>query len=296
MGGSPHDAVDTDSKIPMRILFPLMFACLSITGSGIARDETVDSAADMIRSNFPDAPMYVLGELHGTREAPALAARLVESLLSDVPVTIALEVPVNEQAAVTAFMASDDHANAVSVLLGGAFWQRPRDRSDGRRSEAMRDLFLTLRHLYKHHHPKLKVALFDPGSADARDQRMAERLAALDEGRDDDRIVVLTGNHHARRVRLERARSNGQLIAPPQRMASYLRQDRIVTIEVAARRGTFWGCSGRCGQQTLRESPGAILNPVAELKILDGDRRAYDARLWLPRYTASPPVNPDGES
>ena len=78
--------------------------------------------------------LTLVGELHGTREAPAAMLALAEAASERGPVRVGLELPVEEQAHLDRFFGDGDRAQ----LLAGDFWSR--GLRDGRNSEAMADL------------------------------------------------------------------------------------------------------------------------------------------------------------
>ena len=82
-----------------------------------------------------DAPMILLGELHGLEGVPAFAIGLACRLgASGKPVVLALEIPRQEQERIDAFLASKGGATSEAALLTGAFWRR--EFQDGRSSLA----------------------------------------------------------------------------------------------------------------------------------------------------------------
>lgn len=108
-------------------------------------------------------PLLIVGELHGSDQAPALAAALVERLAQQAPVRLGLEIYAQEQARIDTYLASNGNAEARAALLAGEFWQRPREKSDGRRSRAMFALIEHLRVLQRGGAPVDVVAFDDVG-------------------------------------------------------------------------------------------------------------------------------------
>jgi len=250
----------------------------------------IESASNALLQRFPNAEVYVLGELHGTVESPALAATLTRRLLSEQPVTVTLEIPREEQPAIDAWLASDGADDARAALLGTPFWQVPRERSDGRRSAAMLELLDRLR-VMKGQYPALDVIAFDTRRApDMRsDAHLAESVRAIASRRADDRTVVLTGNYHAKRSAPSSVLVRGQPTAPPPPMLAYLPlAPAWVSVSVSARSGQFWACMPSCGVQDVRATAGAT-NVDEGVELLDASRD-YDATLMLPRITAAEPV------
>src|SRR5688572_25707746 len=79
--------------------------------------DPVASAIDAIARRHGDAPILILGELHGTHEAPAVLAGLVRTLAARGAVQVGLEIPAAEQPALDAWLTSDGAAVARRALL-----------------------------------------------------------------------------------------------------------------------------------------------------------------------------------
>jgi hypothetical protein len=85
------------------------------------------------------------GEIHGTREFPALAGEVARYCATvGIPLLLSLELPGEEQPALDQFLDTQD-ATARTKLLAGAFWSR--QRPDGGSRAAMAGLFDALRQL-----------------------------------------------------------------------------------------------------------------------------------------------------
>jgi hypothetical protein len=81
------------------------------------------------------ARAILVGEIHGTAQAPAFMGQLVCGLLkSGRPVILALERDGSEQAALNRYLASTGSAADVQALIGTGAWARP--FQDGRSSQA----------------------------------------------------------------------------------------------------------------------------------------------------------------
>jgi hypothetical protein len=258
-----------------------------------ADGDVIEAAAEAIAQRWPDARVLVLGELHGTQEAPALAAALARRLAGDGPLLLGVEIPQAEQDRLDAWLVSDGAPAARAALLAGEFWQRAPGRSDGRRSQAMLALLEALRRL-RSEHPGLRLLAFDrtdPGAT--RDASMAQVLRTAHAAAPAVRLLVLTGNYHARLRAPHSASVDGKPHTPPPPMAGLLDATGLVTIDVGARRGAFWACMRqRCGPHELQAWPAAEHEAArAELREQD-PRDGYHARLELPRYRVSPPVEP----
>lgn len=261
-----------------------------------AAGDPIDVAADAILQRHVAASVVVVGEMHGTREAPALVAALAGHMVESKPLTVALEIPAQEQTRIDAYLASDGSVAAQHELLGGAFWRRPHERSDGRRSEAIVGLIAQLRALHAAH-PTLRVLAFDDNTffdqERSRDALMADALRSAFLARPEARLLVLTGNYHARLDQPHQVKSGDRWIQPPPPMAGMLQDLGVVSIYLAARAGEYWGCRSPehpCGSLALRVPPGrgADDRQVSVIELPPGS--SFHQRVELPRFHASPPV------
>ena len=201
-----------------------------------------------------------VGELHGSNETPAAFGDLVcDALARGKRVTLALERPTSEQAALDGILTAKDLLAAKTVLLQQPEWK---DGMDGRASEAMLRLLISLRELRKSY-PDLAIVAFDApytGTADgARDEAMGRFLLAVGKTKPTDLILILVGNAHA-------------MQAPEfgyQPAAMYLPTKEILSLEVTDRGGESWtwlddGCGpskGGVGDKGGKKPRGIILDP-----------------------------------
>src|ERR1051326_1106924 len=80
--------------------------------------------------------VLLLGEMHGTEESPAFVDRAAcLAHKAGQPVTVALEIPVQEEPLISAYLSSQGGEKDRAALLRGSFWADP--YQDGRRSKAM---------------------------------------------------------------------------------------------------------------------------------------------------------------
>jgi len=154
--------------------------------------------ADQIWSR-PSLQWVWVGESHGSNETPAVFGDLVcEALARGRQVTVALERPTSEQPALQSILTSSDLASAEKELLNQPGW---RQIMDGRASEAMLRLLVSLRDLRKKY-PALQISAIDGPSYTAalgsRDEAMGLSVLSLAK-RPDDLVLILTGNIHAMR-------------------------------------------------------------------------------------------------
>lgn len=238
----------------------------------------------------------LVGDLHGTAEAPAFVRAVVCNLLrARRPVLLALEYPSREQPFIDQFLHA--HGNeAKRALLASPFWSRP--RQDGRSSRAMLDLLDWVRRQIDGGAP-VRVIAFDASSPltqagtaqtfDARDAAMADvlrrQLATLAAG---ELPVIFTGNVHARRTQ-----GLPFINAPPgaeqaQPLGYRLKDQGLLHLNIAYRGGTAWTCYAPdvCGAISLG-APGPAVHAFALRPSADP---AYDAQYFVGRLTASPPA------
>jgi hypothetical protein len=181
-----------------------------------------------------------IGELHGSNETPAAFRELVcDAIVRGKHVTVALERPTSEQGALDNILTAKDLAKARESLLQLPGWK---DVLDGRASEAMLRLLVSLRELHNLH-PDLKIVAFDApytGTAPgARDEALGHALLSLRPAKPNDLVLILTGNLHAMQ-----ASKRGYDLA-----AMYLPPKEILSLEVTDRGGESWteSTTGGCG-------------------------------------------------
>lgn len=274
----------------------------------------VREAAALVAASAPPNRIVVLGELHGTNEAPALAgelARIQGPGAGETPgsgVTLALEIHAVEQPRIDAFLESSGNDAARDALLSGPYWAVPTERSDGRRSVAMLAVLESVREM-RSADADLRVLAFDPGSAggDA-NTRNAQMAATLREAfaRDSDRrFVVLIGNYHARRAAPANVRGLMPGRLPPVPTMAHLANLPMLRVNVTAERGQFWACmNASCqpwpvGGRPARASPNEAANPPTptdamrrpRFQLTPQDTAVWDAELVMPEYSAAPPVD-----
>jgi hypothetical protein len=251
----------------------------------------IERAVQEIVRRHGTAAILVLGELHGTHEAPAVLAGLARVFAARGDLQVGLEIPPDEQDRLDAWLASDGSAAARAALLTGPFWQQPVARSDGRRSEAMLALLEDLRQL-RHAHPRLRLLAYSHGGQDevTRDQAMAQALRRAHLAAPEVKLLVLTGNYHARLRAPSQLIWNGTPVSPPAPMAGQLADLPLATVDLGARAGSFWACQGSCGVQRLPAQ--VVADDTLTIQVPDPARADYHLLLRLPRYTPAPPVVP----
>jgi len=213
-----------------------------------------------------------IGELHGSNETPAAFRDLIcDAITQGKHVTVALERPTSEQAALDNILTAKDLATAKESLLQLRGWK---DVLDGRASEAMLRLLVSLREL-RRLQPDLKVVAFDapyagPLAPGPRDEAMGHALLSLSPAKPNDLVLILTGNLHAMQ-----ASKRGYDLA-----AMYLPPKGILSLLVTDRGGESWsesttgGCGpskGGVGDKDAKKPYGIFLDPsLAPFGKVDG--------------------------
>lgn len=235
--------------------------------------------------------VVLLGEIHGTREAPAFAAGVAcRALAAGRDVVLTLEIPTGEAPRLEAYLASAGGDEDRRALLAGPFWNR--SNQDGRSSRAMADLLERARVL-RDDSGRLDVRLFDregEGGSQARDQRMAEALDEIVASAPDAVVIVLTGNVHARIT-------PGTRWDPDFQPMGYLLQEalpdrRIVALDLEHAGGSAWVCTGPlpedCGARPMSGSDAVDRGRAVRLH--DGSGTPFDGVYTVGPLTASPPA------
>ncbi len=194
---------------------------------------TPDCPSGALGPKALDRGLLILGEIHGTRQAPAVVlATACEAARRDGSAWIGLEQPPADQPLYAAFLAGGSEGE----LLASEAWQRK--VQDGRNSEAILELLRGVRDL-RNRGLRLEVVAFDldffSGGARSRDARMAEAIRSAQQDRPGVPGVVLVGNIHAtRRLQL------------PKAMAWHLEAGKVPfrNLNVASEGGAAWLSGG----------------------------------------------------
>ena len=266
-----------------------LFAAILILASLHVRAADLVNATATCRLNIqvPDvvssARVVVLGEMHGTKETPALVGEYACMLAhNSATVIIGLEVATKEQAAIDSYLASNGSTEDRQKLIAGEFWQK--SFQDGRSSRAMVSLIERLRQIKAIGFNVIVVAFAGGDAGTTWDARMAGTLYKFIEPFPDAKIVVLTGNVHA-------LNTKGMPFNPEQPpMAYFLAPLKPVSLRVDYPLGTAWTCtSDGCGVHPIgsAEQPTTRSNEI----VMDpGARDGYDGHIWIASANASLPA------
>lgn len=232
-----------------------------------------------------DAPLLVLGDVHGTREVPAfVAAYLCAALGQGRALTLALELPASSQHAIDAWMTGAGGAQELDRLAGAGWWRNT--RQDGRTSAAMLALFQGARAL-RGAGADLRLAAVDAElPPELREAALAARLRAqLHPGR---QLVALVGALHA-------TRGKGNRFNPEFASAVHLLADqRPLALTVGTAGGEAWVCRGAtpasCGP-TRWDINRVHPAPATPFSLLPPSPQ-FDGVFYVGATTASPPAFP----
>jgi hypothetical protein len=276
---------------------PVPLLVLALIGCA-ARPEPATSIVTCHDAGALPAPLLeagnvlLFGEIHGSRELPALFGEAVCSAArAGLPVEVGLEHPRGEQASVDAFLASAGDSSDVGALLAAPFWSRT--YQDGRSSRATVALLERLRRLSAAGLP-VRVFLFDLDPGDdrtARDEKMAENLAAHVRERPEAIVLALTGEVHA-------WTSLGAPWNPAFRpMGWHLEQAgiRVRSLGRATPAGTVWICTSAatsdCGERETGATTALPSGRAEGIELLPEEaERGYIGLYGVPTLEASPPA------
>jgi hypothetical protein len=260
-------------------------------------------------------PRYVVfGELHGTQQGPAFIGNLACALASQKQ-RILVGVELDPTANVALQDAWKLPPGQFGQALVRAGWQA---RQDGVASLAM---FALLVRLHKLKEAGLSIAVIAFDSDDAQERRFSDlagygpREAVQAENIHEaatrgsyDRVLVLTGNAHARKSRYGEGPESSDFMAA--RLASHA---PVVSLDTRYATGTAWYCQVKkglrldpgqkitndaveCGDHPAKGETDLKRTPFIGLGAFPGEEpdSRYDGFLWLGPISGSPPLLPGG--
>ena len=245
--------------------------------------------AQLLEGAIGDRPLVLLGEMHGTREIPAVTGALVAHYARSGPVLLGLEASGGDQPRVDRYLDSDGGLLAKADLLAGEHWQDATHQGmhDGRDSAAMFALIEQVRRLRKLG-ADVDIVMFDVAGPGDRDARMAKAIRAAVEAHPHARTLVLTGNVHAMTGTPPQLISAGKPYVAPPTVGHHLADLDPLSIAFRAREGAFWACQqNHCGEVPLDND--WVTDPLPRIERgEEGD--SWALTLFLPRFTASSPA------
>lgn len=294
MGSSPGNPMSPLVRCLLPLLLALVStACVHADPPSVAAPERTAAPAprdalDLLADAVAPHRLVLLGEIHGTREIPALVGDLIErESRAGGPLILGLEITAQDQRGLDRYLDSAGAPTDRAALLAGAHWTEP--HHDGRDSQAMAGLIERVRQL-RARGREVSVVLFDPVDGADRNLGMAAILHRTALTAPQARLRVLTGNVHAMtgKPAWEMFDESGRRIEPPMTAGRHLADLHPFSIDIEALRGMAWTCQdGTCTTHEYRAKPG-MQAPAIDVATEAG--AAWDATLLLPAFSASPPA------
>lgn len=259
-----------------RAVLLLAFVLLPRDGHG----QTGCAPVSGLRSYLTMGRVILLGELHGTKEAPAFVESVVcHGSSLGLRVTVALELPQVEGPQVDRYLRSNGSFSDRAALVRAPFWFK--DYQDGRSSQAMLALLEAVRSRIDRQEPIDVVLLDRPEARQDRDAEMANRLLVAVGEAPTNLFVVLTGNLHNRITE-----GSGRL---GHRILEALGPERVLSLNQAYSGGSAWVCmsDSPCGSRTIRGRAGSALG--VEVGGASGSEH-YHGTYGVGEIHASPPA------
>ncbi|WNG60896.1 ChaN family lipoprotein [Archangium gephyra] len=189
--------------------------------------------------------VMLLGELHGTQEVARFVAQgACQTASNGTPVTVGLELPVENQQRVATFIRSAGSEDDWLKLMEAPFWRNP--YQDGRSSEAMANLLEQLRQLraqgldvdaFVFDHPGLKGQEHEDAMAATVLSRVRQAPGRF--------FLVMTGNIHARSI-IGLPWDN---IYRPMGVLLSGKVESLLSLDMAYNSGSAWICAVEGGAQ-----------------------------------------------
>jgi hypothetical protein len=276
----------------------LLFSALALIAQSDAEARCGAPSGSAALLAQTEAQVLVIGELHGTNEAPGLTGSILCLAISQGErVVLGLEMSADHQGAIDAYLASDGGEDARAALLSNDFWTS--DAQDGRSSAAIFRLIDGVRGWRDGGLP-VEARALDFGEDDhdlleahgqktVRDRSMIRR--ALGAQVQSDRVVMLVGNVHARRTAFmigeRRLETLGTLSDP----------GALALVSTLYAGGEAWNCRHIDGELACAAHPVGPSSVTGEPRVLTPDEAealrnsdAYDHFIYLGPTTASPPA------
>ena len=260
----------------------LLLAVAMASCSTVPADKSLSAKTCIPISEFSDDALLIIGEMHGTKETPALVARHVCGLAAaGHNVVLGLEIPNEEQPRLDKFMSSSGTPSDRADLITAAFWQRT--NQDGRSSTAMVELIDQARALKQSGAGVRLIAIDKPTGKGSSDAAMADAIRVGISPDRNSRFVVLMGNYHA-------GKAPGSPSDPSSKSAALLLSDLSpTTVLVASRSGSAWLCMETCGIKLHNSTWAGERAPGFHSN--DSPLPGYDGTYLLESISASPPAH-----
>lgn len=258
--------------------------CISVVLSTVLTPASAqaESTVSIVQMAQERPLIVILGEWHGTREAPALIEQLAEDAIAErLSVRVLLEQPATLNAAYSR-MTGQAHDRTLLCDAAAEYFARSRD---GRATVALAELALALGHLSAQGSPVAVSAMdvtqetpFAAGTPPLtwRRDHMARMIASV--APEADLTLVIVGNNHppALKRRLAQAEAGFE----------------VLTLRQAWDAGEAWNCQrGQCAVHRAAASSVGPEDRNDQIQIrLDSDVRRYDGYAYVGPITASQPI------
>jgi hypothetical protein len=235
--------------------------------------------------------VLLLGELHGTQEVPRfLAQSACQTAANGTPVTVGLELPVESQQRVAAFLRSGGTQEDWMKLMEAPFWRNP--YQDGRSSEAMANLLEQLRKLraqgldvdaFVYDHPGLQGQKHEDAMAATVLSQVRQAPGRF--------FLVVSGNIHPRTL----IGLPWDPIYRPMGLLLSGKVESVLALDMAYNSGTAWICSVEGKKQKLdcgvRPARGKDNGDRFFVHRFDKrNKEGYHGIFYVGAVTASPPA------
>lgn len=234
--------------------------------------------------------VMLLGELHGTQEVPRFVAQGVcQTASSGTPVTVGLELPVENQQRVSTFIHSAGTDDDWLKLMEAPFWRSP--FPDGRGSEAMANLIEELRRL-RAQGLDVEAFVFDHPKAQGqeRENAMANTVLSFVRKSPSRFFLVVSGNIHPR---LEKGLPWDGKYQPMGRLIHAQVED-TVALDMAYNSGTAWICAmgpkGELLECGVKQAKGKDNGDRFFVHLWDGKKDGFTGVFYVGPVTASLPA------
>jgi hypothetical protein len=259
-----------------------------------AKVTSLSQAAKAVVCAVTDRRLLIVGEIHGSNEAPDLVASLVRDALPTRTVRLGLEMQRSEQAPLDAYLQSAGSAADQAMFLKSPFWSM----QDGRSSTAMLRLIDTARAL-RAEGANLEVFAMEPDYGDQaaiasaggpqkfKESSMAQAIQrAVDKSDSRQLVIALMGNFHARY-----GSDNPPSLKLGPSVVDRLASERPYVVLPFARTNATWNCQqDGCAVHTYTSTNA----PKGDLPQFVSDsaepKGPAVVRLWLPKITAALPA------
>lgn len=242
----------------------------------------------------PSTRYVMVGETHGTSEAPALFADLACAASETRQVVVALEQPPEDQSAIDTYLKSDGGAAARTQFLKAGMWNQA--MKDGRSSQAMVNLFERLRQLKQHGRIRAVAAFQDydlsvpfGNGNEGMNRGMAALLKRVAAANPDALVIGYGGSVH-----MSHDSVPGTSIPSA---AGRLPRAETVSVFIDGEDGSAWNCTDAQCKGSIHDVQGRGICKPGNRNVIYPTEGAgipgYDAIACIGKpFTASPPAVP----